>query len=222
MSPTGRRWAVMTIAVFSLAASLAEGAPATGSVMLTWTAPGDDGMVGRAAAYSLRYSQAPITAANFNAATAVTGLPAPGPSGAIETFTVTGLVPNTTYYFAIKTRDEAFNWSLISNVVLLAIPTTGAGETPAGLSFSDPWPNPARTELRMTLTLPEPTQIQVDAFEVSGRRVRRVAAGRRPAGPGDVVWDLRDDAGNRVPAGFYVVRASLGDTVLTRRVVVIR
>ena len=87
------------------------------SVTLTWTAPGDDGSVGTASLYDLRYSLSPINAGNFNSATAVSGVPAPQAAGANESFTVSGLTPNTTYYFAIKTADENNNWSTISNIV---------------------------------------------------------------------------------------------------------
>jgi hypothetical protein len=87
-----------------------------GDAILTWTAPGDDGAVGTATTYDLRRSATTITAANFSAATQVTGLPAPKIAGSTETFTVTGLTPGV-YYFAIKTVDEAGNWSLISNVI---------------------------------------------------------------------------------------------------------
>lgn len=89
-------------------------------VVLTWTAPGDDGNVGTAAAYDLRRSLSALTAANFNQGTQITGLAAPKVAGTTETFTVTGLAPGT-YYFALKARDEAGNWSSISNVVTVAL-----------------------------------------------------------------------------------------------------
>ncbi|MEI8082764.1 MAG: hypothetical protein WCI74_13070, partial [Actinomycetes bacterium] len=83
---------------------------------LTWTAPGDDGSVGTASSYDLRYSEAPIgddTA--FSAATPVSGVPAPQAAGSAEAFTVTGLTNGTHYYFALKTADEVPNWSALSN-----------------------------------------------------------------------------------------------------------
>ena len=43
------------------------------SVTLRWTAPGDDGLAGRATRYDLRYSKTLITAANFASATVVNG-----------------------------------------------------------------------------------------------------------------------------------------------------
>jgi chitodextrinase len=97
------------------------------SVRLTWTAVGDDSLTGRASQYDLRYSTSAITAANFASATQATGLPAPAASGTTEHFTVTGLQPGTTYWFAIKAADDAGNWSLISNVISAA--TSAAPDT---------------------------------------------------------------------------------------------
>ena len=36
-------------------------------------------------------------------------------AGSAEEFTVTGLAPLTTYYFALKTADKVPNWSGLSN-----------------------------------------------------------------------------------------------------------
>jgi len=87
------------------------------SVRLNWVAPGDDGSTGTAAMYDIRYSTSPVTAANWNDATQVTGEPAPLIAGTSQTLTITGLDIETTYYFAIKTADEVPNWSSISNVI---------------------------------------------------------------------------------------------------------
>lgn len=85
-------------------------------ILLTWTATGDDGTLGTASAYDLRYSLNPITASNFDSCTQCMGVPIPQVSGSSESFQVEDLAPNTTYYFALKSRDEAYNWSTISNV----------------------------------------------------------------------------------------------------------
>jgi len=96
---------------------LATSEPTLSSIKLTWTAPGDDGHVGTADEYDIRYSTSMITDANWGSATQCTGEPAPSVAGSGETFTVRGLASGTTYYFAIKTRDEVPNWSPLSNIV---------------------------------------------------------------------------------------------------------
>ena len=56
--------------------------------MLHWIAPADDnGTGGRISSYDLRYSTATISAANWDAATQVTGEPAPAAPGQQEVFT---------------------------------------------------------------------------------------------------------------------------------------
>jgi LasA protease len=88
-----------------------------GSVDLFWTAPGDDGNSGTAARYLVRYAATPITSESaWNAATPVTsGLPAPYPAGLLQNMTISGLVPEMVYYFAVRTEDEEFNRAGLSN-----------------------------------------------------------------------------------------------------------
>lgn len=84
------------------------------TLTLTWTATGDDAGVGTAASYDIRYSTSgPIlTGIAFSSATPVSGEPTPSASGSPETMIVTGLSPNTTYYFQIEVYDDAGNSGL--------------------------------------------------------------------------------------------------------------
>ena len=88
------------------------------SVMLDWTAVGDDGLIGTASYYDIRYSTSDIIdETDWNNATQAQGEPFPQISGSKESFTVENLEFNTTYYFAIKVIDDVDNVSYISNVV---------------------------------------------------------------------------------------------------------
>lgn len=95
---------------------LAVSNPTASSLRLDWTAPGDDGITGTATSYDIRYSTALITAVNFLSATQVAGEPAPLAAGSLQSMIVSGLNPNTAYYFALKTSDEVPNISSLSNV----------------------------------------------------------------------------------------------------------
>jgi hypothetical protein len=120
-----RRWPVHAFAIALLGVGLAASSPGPAraqvtetTITLTWTAPGDDGVTGQAVRYDLRRSRtAIVTITDFNGATPVTGVPAPSPAGTPETATATGLTPNTRYWFALRTVDEAGNWSELSNIV---------------------------------------------------------------------------------------------------------
>ncbi len=93
--------------------------PTTTSVTLSWTAPGNDGLIGTAASYEMRSYILPITDSNWNTATTLSGLPTPLIAGTPQTYIAIGLTPDTTYYFALKTRDQASNISPLSNVAMI-------------------------------------------------------------------------------------------------------
>jgi hypothetical protein len=83
-------------------------------IWLAWSAPGDDRSPALGA-YDMRISASPITSERTFATAAQVGAPypppAPGPLGSGQSCAKTGLAPCTPYYFALKTRDGATNWS---------------------------------------------------------------------------------------------------------------
>lgn len=101
------------------------------TVLLVWTAPGDDGNTGTATTYALRYRTVPVSGTDtltwWNAATSVSGLPSPRPAGSTDSMRVRNLQPLTTYYFILRAADEVPNWSGFSNI---ASKTTGGDSTP--------------------------------------------------------------------------------------------
>ena len=95
----------------------------TTDVVLTWTAPGNNGMEGRAAKYDLRYYGRRLTIQAWDSATVVTSVPAPKPAGQTETFTLSGM-PAGIWYFRLRTADQVPNWSDLSNVVSATVGDT--------------------------------------------------------------------------------------------------
>ncbi|MBW2991930.1 hypothetical protein KY345_01795, partial [Candidatus Woesearchaeota archaeon] len=88
------------------------------SIELTWTAVGDDGVTGTASSYIIKQAYAPITTqAQFDAASTAVGshLITPAASGSAETFIVTGLVPGSTYHFAVEAVDDVGHVGALGN-----------------------------------------------------------------------------------------------------------
>jgi hypothetical protein len=216
------------------------------SMALSWTAPGDDGTsTGTASEYDLRYSPSSINASNFDAAARAT-IAAPQAAGSRECRVVTGLCTGTLYYFAIKTKDERDNWSGISNATtgitksqgsvakcgrtgaaLLPVPMddTEAALLAGSLSFSKPYPNPARGSTKFQISVPLSVQgakLRIDVFDVAGRRVRSLVDQTASQGQAQIEWNLLDNSGRRVASGLYMVRVGIGDTRKTFPLLVLR
>ena len=102
------------------------------TIALEWTSPGDDGNVGTATTYQMRWSTTkPDTTSAaamdswWNAASVVTGLPAPLIAGSTQSYAVPGpFTTGATYYFAMKACDEVPNCSTYSNVASKFLPDT--------------------------------------------------------------------------------------------------
>jgi len=108
------------------------------TVRLAWTAPGNDGLSGTAAQYDIRYDDDAITTdSEWDSAATVDGEPAPSVRGSSESFDVTGLIPGTTYHFALRTADGSPNWSALSND---ATATTASGNVPPSLTSPRVYP----------------------------------------------------------------------------------
>jgi formylglycine-generating enzyme required for sulfatase activity len=147
------------------------------SLDLSWTAPGDDGTTGTANLYEVRVAEQVITETTWGQALAVIARPLPKEAGTPQTCAITDLSPGHTYYFALKTRDEAANISPLSNVAMaiMTTPSLSAGvvtpdsgdvatEFSYTVVYQDPEGDaPARAEVRidgeahtMALAGPEP------------------------------------------------------------------
>ncbi len=106
------------------------------SVTFNWTAPGDNGQFGTAAYYDIRYATTPLNESNWGSASQATGEPMPNQSGETESFTVDNLNPAVTYYFALKSYDQAGNDSPMSNV--LQATTSLTLDTDADVVIAEP------------------------------------------------------------------------------------
>ena len=125
------------------------------SITLSWTAPSDDNAVpgvGQAGSYDLRYATSPIVdggagagQVDFSAATSVP-IPAPKLAGSFEEATVSGLTPNTIYYFALKSGNT-IGPSAMSNNAYCSGTTTPCGDNPTDGSLA------GRTALRTNLNM---------------------------------------------------------------------
>jgi subtilase family protein len=187
------------------------------AVVLAWTAPGDDGMTGRASAYELRWTTLVSLAGTTHAGNRVAGVPAPDSAGTLQQFAVTGLAPNTRCWFWLRTVDDAGNESGSSNVAAIVTPIAGP-ELPNVFELK-PRGTVTGAPVRVDWRVRAGASGRVEFYDVSGRRVRSFAVGPAPAG--SLEWNGRDAVGNSVPAGVYFARLACGSLHLQTRVVLL-
>jgi len=101
----------------------------TGEAALTWTAPGDDGMTGKASSYEIKYATFTVEDLSGNAAAwwsaaktvdirflplGMTSIPAPSEPGTMEVLRVKGLPQVRNVIFYVRAKDEAGNLSPVN------------------------------------------------------------------------------------------------------------
>ncbi|HBA61871.1 MAG TPA: hypothetical protein DCZ92_13875 [Elusimicrobia bacterium] len=105
----------------SAAGSLAAGATSTDTVVLNWLAPGDDGNTGVLdnSTFTIQYTSVTADAENpgfWSTNTAQINISTTGVGpGTSQYYTLGGLAADTSYYFRLWTKDDAGNYSPLSN-----------------------------------------------------------------------------------------------------------
>ena len=83
-------------------------------------------------------------------------------------------------------------------------------------------PNPTSSSSVIAYTLPAPGDASVRVYDVSGREVAVLAAGRHEAGEHTAVWGGLSTGGQPVGSGIYFVRLETAAGALARKIVLVR
>jgi hypothetical protein len=106
--------------------------------------------------------------------------------------------------------------------------TRGSGLQAAGrgarLCLASDGSNPFTESARIIYGVPGTTasRVALSVYDATGRLVRALTAGPQPAGTYNTSWNGTDGSGNRVAAGTYFLRLSVGQQSVTRQLVFVR
>ncbi len=132
-------------------------------------------------------------------------------------------VPGGPLYYIVTAVDIHGNQSAPSNV--WSPPgTTPVGDTPSisKLTVLDNIPNPFSASTRIRVGLPKASDMEIEVFDVAGRRVRSERMATVAAGWRDVSFDARDTSGRALPSGVYFYRVKAAGETITRKIVIAR
>jgi Spondin_N/FlgD Ig-like domain len=84
------------------------------------------------------------------------------------------------------------------------------------------YPNPFNPQTTISWELPGNGPMTLEIFDVRGRSVRVLHDQETAAGPGQMVWNGRDDSGRMVNSGQYFYAIRTGDYLLTRKLTLVK
>lgn len=109
-------------------------------------------------------------------------------------------------------------WILEQHTTHVGVSEMPNADYRTGLSLVGP--NPSTGVARLNYELARTAAARIDIWDGTGRLVKSILAGERPAGRYAVNWDRRDGRGNLLPAGAYFCRLGAGSESRTVRLVI--
>jgi hypothetical protein len=83
-------------------------------------------------------------------------------------------------------------------------------------------PNPFNPATSIRFSIPRAAVVSLVIYDVSGREVRRLVAGKMPAGYHEVAWNGKNNKGAAVSSGMYFCRLQANKDQATRKLILLR
>lgn len=126
--------------------------------------------------------------------------------------------PATTLW--VRARDAAGNWGEARSLTVRV--HGSSAPPPARFAFFESRPNPFKDVTALRYELPAATPVQIEVFDLSGRRLRTLIDRTESAGRHEALWDGTDEAGNTAASGVYFYRFRAGEFVASRKLVLLK
>jgi len=103
-------------------------------------------------------------------------------------------------------------------------PTTSEDNTipSANLSMKQNFPNPFNPVTKISYTLLEDSEIDLEVYNVKGQKVKTLVNEHKTAGEHQVEWNGTDDTGKTVSSGLYFYKINSGRSELTRKMILMK
>jgi CSLREA domain-containing protein len=135
-------------------------------------------------------------------------------AGVTEDDTVTAVL--------IDANDNTSEFSANAPVGFATAVDDDRGDLPLSYRLGQNYPNPFNPSTVIDFSIPRRGRIELEIFDILGRRVRLLVAGHIEAGNHSVEWDGHDDRGRPVASGVYFSRLRAIDFWATSKLVLLR
>lgn len=121
-------------------------------------------------------------------------------------------------YLAVTTVDHAGNEGPLTDAVAWNGTPVDPQGLPSAVALLPNYPNPFNPKTSVRFALPTDSSVDLAIYDMTGRRVRSLLAGKTlPAGEHAVNWDGCDDSGTAMASGIYFARLTTPERVESRK-----
>jgi len=106
--------------------------------------------------------------------------------------------------------------------IATAVAAEGAQALPGEFALGAGYPNPFNAAVQIPFAVAAEAHVVLGVFDVLGREVRTLVAGRMAPGQYALAWDGRDNASRTVGNGTYLVQLSVGGRSATSKVMLLK
>jgi hypothetical protein len=127
--------------------------------------------------------------------------------------------PSLALDLAIK--DDYVYIADYTSLIILSTPFTGIPDesvrVPLTFSVSPNYPNPFNTSTTIKYSLPSASNVSIDIYEITGRKIKTIFSEKQNAGEYSVVWNARD-----VPSGVYLYRIKTDNQTISKKCLLLK
>ena len=125
----------------------------------------------------------------------------------------------------IDNADTTKKFSALTNNIgnyQISVPTSIESNTnnlPSKFELAQNYPNPFSSSTSIPYDIHKQTDIQVIIYDILGREVRKFAVGFQTAGSYNILWDGRNNFGQKVASGVYFYKLQAGSESQVKKMI---
>lgn len=93
---------------------------------------------------------------------------------------------------------------------------------PSAYSLEQNYPNPFNPETIISYNLPKQSRVQIKIYDITGNEIRSLIDEEKSAGKHNILWDSRNNFGQRVSSGIYFYKIVADNFIETKKMVLMK
>ena len=130
------------------------------------------------------------------------------------------------FFGDVSARDENTNEVTVSatgyGMFSIALGTIDDIALPNRYTLYQNYPNPFNPVTVLQYDLPELSNVKLTIYDLAGRQVRNLLHEKQAPGLKTIVWDARDDMGNKMGAGVYIYQLKTDNFIASKKMILVK